>query len=282
MIDEMELRLRGTDLADGEITFASLETLARALQLLAIRVGRHLTGQEGPGRSTAPVERATELRLRGIAAGSTVLTIAVGEDDVLAEGLEHRTLDGLFDVFAGIAADRPPSWTTAPIGEATVSLIEALARTSTECDLTSNAGRHPTVRLSPRTASRSVWSVGSSTPERRPGVSVSGWLDLVDLRRSRFRIRDRAGNDISLDQVANVADAAPLVGDVVTATGEATVGSRGQIVGLTGAVVESTPLPGWTQTALADFIADATPPPAGGIVGVSHDEVTEFLALIRE
>ena len=69
---------------------------------------------------------------------------------------------------------------------------------------------------------------------------------------------------ISLDQVANVADAAPLVGDVVTATGEATVGSRGQIVGLTGAVVESTQLPGWTQTALADVITDAKPPPAGG------------------
>lgn len=281
-IDNMNLRLRGTGLSDGELTFAGLEVLAHALQLLSMRVGRHLTGQDGAGRSTVAVERTTELRLRGTSVGSTVLAIGIGEDDVLAEGLEHRTRDGIFEVFSGIAGDAPPSWTTAPIGEATVSLIEALASNSTECELTSDSGRHTTIRLTPQSASRSVWPVDPATPERRPGASVTGQLDLVDLRRSRFRIRDRAGSDIRLDQVVNANDAARLVGDIVTATGEATIGNRGQIVSLIGAVVEPTQLPQWTTAGLADAISGASPPPSGGIPGIDHDEVTEFLALIRE
>ncbi len=281
-IDEIELRLRGTNLAGGEITFAGLSALAEAMQLLAMRLGRHLIGQEGAGRSPGTVERATELRLRGTFAGSTVLAIAVGEDDVLAEGLEHHTVDRLFEVFTGIAADRPPSWTTAPIGEAAVSLIDALARTSAECDLTSSTGRHPVVRLLPRAASHSVWPAAEPVRPQRPGVSVSGRLDLIDLRRSRFRIRDRAGNDIPLEQVTNAADVARLAGDVVTATGTATIGSRGQVVSLTGAEVEATRLPDLAPPPLAEVLADAAPPPTAGIADISDEEVTEFLALIHE
>jgi hypothetical protein len=155
-IDEMELQLRGTGLAPGEITFSDLEVVAHALQLVAVRVGRHLTDQEGPGRATAAVQRATELRLRGLAAGSTTLEISIGERGALAEWLENRTVDEVFDVVSGIATDRPPTWTTPLIGEAAVSLIDALAGASTECELLSRFGRHPAIRFTPRSASRSV------------------------------------------------------------------------------------------------------------------------------
>lgn len=278
-IDELELRLSGTNVPDGEITFDRLAALANAMQGVAKRLGRHLTGQEGPGRSPATVERATELRLRGTSTGSTRLAIVVGEEDVLTEGLEHRVVDGLFEIFTGIADDRPPVWTTPLIGEAAVSLIDALAQASTECQL---SGRHGIVRVAPRAASPAVWPGNSSTPEHRPGVAVSGRLELIDLRRSRFRIRDRAGNDIPLDRVANAEEVARLAGDVVTATGTATISAHGRVTGLTDAVVQATRLPDWTPPSLTEALAGAAPPPDDGIDGVGDDEIAEFLALIRE
>jgi hypothetical protein len=280
-IDDMSLRLHGTGLPDREITFGGLEVLARALQLLALRIGRQLTGQDGAGRPTTTVSRSTEFRLRGTSAGSTVLSIGIGQDDMLDEGLEHQTLDRIFEVFVGISTGSPPTWTTASIGEATVGVIEALSANSTECELSSGTGRQASVRLRLDSASREVWAV-EAPPELRAGVAVSGTLDLVDLRRRRFRIHDRAGNDVVLDDVANATEASRHVGTLVTATGDATLGSRSQVVSLLGAVVEATELPTWSQVPLAEALVGATAPPTGGIPGVDDDEVSGFLALIRE
>lgn len=185
-IDEMEIGLHGTGLAPGEITFEALEALAHALQLLATRLGRYYAGHEGPGRSSAAVERASCLRLRAVTAGSTVLAVAIGAQDQAVVDANHRVLDGIFDVFTGIARDEPPPWTTPLIGDAAVSLIDALARTSTRCDLRDPTRRHSLVRFHPRSASRLVWAVERLPTPRQADVSVSGRLDLVDLRRSRF------------------------------------------------------------------------------------------------
>lgn len=51
---------------------------------------------------------------------------------------------------------------------------------------------------------------------------------------------------------------------------------------LAGAEVEASWLRDWAPRPLAEVFASAAPPPAGGIVGVTDDEVDEFLALIRE
>jgi hypothetical protein len=202
------------------------------------------------------VSRSTELRLLGTSAGSTVLNIGIGQDDMLDEGLEHQTLDRISEVFVGISTGSPPTWTTASIGEATVGVIEALSVNSTECELSSPTGRQASVRLRLDSASREVWAV-ETPPELRAGVAVSGTLDLVDLRRRRFRIHDRAGNDVTLDEVTNASEAARHVGTLVTATGDATLGSRSQVVSLLGAVVEATELPTWSQVPLAEALVGA-------------------------
>lgn len=279
-IDELELRLRGTDVPDGQIALSRLAELARALQGVATRLGRDLVGQQGPGRSPAAVERAAELRLRGLSEGSTRLAIAVGEEEVLAtEGLEHRVTGELFDIFTGIAENRPPEWTTPAIGEAAVALINALAHASRDCEV---SRRDRTVQFAPRESRREVWPVAPVGPHERSGVTVSGRLEVVDLRRSRFRVRDRAGNDIVLEHVINATDVAHLAGGLVTATGTATLTARGRISGLSDAVVQATSLPDWSPPSLADALAGATPPPEGGIDGVDEDELGEFLALIRQ
>ncbi|MGH3565224.1 MAG: hypothetical protein ACRDRH_04170 [Pseudonocardia sp.] len=277
-MDELALRLQGTGVEDGQLTFTGIHRITGALQLLATRIGRTLIGQEGPGRSPLAVENATELRLRGLLRGSTVLDVAVGEDQVLGEGLEHQTVDQLFELFNGLATDTPPPWTTPAIGNAMVQVVDALTAVSERCELTS-PGRIP-VPVRPRSASRSVWPTEDGDTRTQADVSVSGRLDLVDLRRARFRIRDAVGNDIVLLEVANVDDAAQLVGQPVTALGEGDLGARGQILAVKGARVTPTGVLTWTPPVVA--IGDATLPPVGGLTGVTAAEVDEFLASIQE
>ena len=279
--DEMTVRLSGTGLDDGEISFTGIAVLAQSMQQLAMRIGRHLTGQDGPGRSPNVVERATELRLRGTAPGSTVLQVAIGDPTVLGEGLEHRSLDALLEIFDGIAADAAPEWVTPLLGEATVSVIDALGAISTRCEIAAPSHRPTPIAFSTRTASRAAWGVTALAPELRRDVSVSGRLDLVDLRRARFRLRDAAGNDVRLEQVARADDAARLAGEIVTATGEAVLGARGQITSLRRVRVEPARWPAWSAPSLADLDLTVPVPATTGIEGVDDDEVAAFLALIR-
>ena len=278
-LDEFELRLRGTDVADGDLTFAAVSRITGALQLLATRIGRSLVGQDGPGRSPTAVEAATTLRLRGAPQpGSTVLAIGVGQEGVLGEGLEHQTVDQLFALMTGLATDTPPPDTSAQVGQAVVQVAEALTFSATSCDFRSP--RRSMVRLTPGAVSRAVWPTEEPEGTRRADTVVTGRLDLVDLRRARFRIKDAVGNDIHLHDVADAADAAQLVGRLVTASGDATFGTRGQMLALYSPHLRATEplrwsLPRWDPSA-------ATPPVADGISGVSEGEVAEFLELIRE
>jgi hypothetical protein len=148
--------------------------------------------------------------------------------------------------------------------------------------VTAPSRRHAPISFSARTASRAVWATTSAAPERRPNVSVSGRLELVDLRKARFRIRDAVGNDVHLERVPNADDAARHLGELVTATGDAMLGTRGQVASLIGARVEPTGLPVWTPPTLADVDFGSAAPSTEGIDGVDDDEVAAFLALIRE
>ena len=278
-MDEFELRLRGTDVADGDLTFAALNRITGALQQLATRIGRSLVGQDGPGRSPAVVEAATTLRLRGpLQPGSTVLPIGVGQEDVLGEGLEHQTVDRLFALMTGLATDTPPSDTSAQIGQAVVQVADALTFSASSCDFRSP--KRSMVRLAPAAVSRLVWPTEEPEGTRRPDTVVTGRLDLVDLRRARFRVRDAVGNDIHLHDVAHAADAAQLVGRLVTATGDAAFGTRGQMLALYSPHIRATEPPQWSLPRWDPSTAARLP--AGGVPGVSDDEVAEFLELIRE
>ncbi|GAA1383910.1 hypothetical protein GCM10009613_13970 [Pseudonocardia kongjuensis] len=279
-MDEWEVRLIGTGLADGEITFAGLADLAEALQVLATRVGRHLTGVIGPGRSPSAVERATTLKFRGIAQGSTILQATIGEDGVLGEGLEHRSLSAMMEIFGGAARDEAPGWVTPQLGHATLSVLDALQAISSTCAFSLPRQEEPPIQFAAASASRDVWAdLRAPAPDRQADVSVSGDLDLVDLRRGRLRIRDAFGNDVQLETVLNVDEAARLVGGQVTATGEAVLGARGQVLSLVDATVERLELPSWTAPSLEGVDFSRTPL-IGGVEGVDEDEVAAFLELI--
>ncbi|MFP5021908.1 hypothetical protein [Pseudonocardia phyllosphaerae] len=281
-MEQFELRLTGTGLPPGEITFAGIAAVAEAMQRLSGRVGRHLTGHDGRGRSPGAVARATEFRLQGTDAGSTVLRAVIGEDGVLGEGLEHESLDALFDIFRGVASQQPPDWITPLLGETTVDVVEALAAVSDRCSVSSPAGRAAPIEFIPGAVHRDSWlSIPRAASLRRSDVSVSGRLDLVDLRRELLRVRDAVGNEIRLEDVVGVDDASRLIGQQVTATGEAVLGSRGQVTMLVGARIEQLDMPDWTAPEMPDL--GPRPARTDGAVGgldVDDDEVSAFLELI--
>lgn len=283
MSEGLIIDLRGTGLPSGEILLADLGALGDALQLLALRIGRDDAGHGGPGRSAGVVERATKLRLRALRPGSAILDIVVGEDLVVDDGIERRTVDRLGDVLAGMAADTVPPWVAPLIGESALRTLDALARTATECRVTSSRWTAP-VRFAPAHCSRDIWSTSvSPAMDASPGVEVSGVLEAVDLKPpGRFRLRDDVGNAIPLERVTNIIDARTLIGTRVTALGEASVGPAGQVLRLTDATVTAATLPAWSAPpSAASAMTATTSPVTGGVEGVSDDDVDDFMALVR-
>lgn len=278
-MDEFRLTLRGTGVPDGDLTFAALNRITSAMQQLATRIGRSLIGQEGPGRSPAAVEKATTLRLRGTPQrGSTILDIAIGPEQLLqTDDLEHNTLDQMFLLLDGLAAGAPPEHVSPQLGTAVLQVADALAFSADHCEFASAGRRNITLR--PGTVSRSPWPTEPDNSTRAETV-VTGHLDLVDLRKARFRLRDAVGNDITLADVLDAHDAAHLVGRQVTAVGEGVIGSRGQITSVNSAQISAAEMPDWPSPLLT--LGSASAPSLAGIPGVTDEDIDDFLALIRE
>lgn len=112
MTENLTVRLEGTGLPPGEITFSALSAVTGAFQELVTRIGRHLVRQPGAGRTAASTERATRLRLRGLEAGSTCLLVTVGDASAIpTDGeLEDRAATLLWELFDTLNGDRPPAW----------------------------------------------------------------------------------------------------------------------------------------------------------------------------
>ncbi len=237
MADDLVVRLHGGPDRDGEIDADGLVALVGALQLLTTRVARHLVEQTRPGRSAGVVERAARLRLVGFDPHTTVLRFAVGEDDVLGEGLEHEITDALFELVRGLWNEVPPPWTTPLLADACVDLLDALARTSRTASLGGSRFREASFR--PGDLSRSPWT--RTGPPRTYGdaETVRGRLDRVDLRRGIVRVLDAAGRDVVVEGVVPETDpalfgaepdpaaVARLLGQEVVVTGPASHGPGG-------------------------------------------------------
>ena len=296
--EDIELHLRGLATPAGTISLADLAPLAKALQLLTTRIARELGGQAGPGRTAAPIEQIAGLRLGSLREGSTTLVLSAGDDTLpIGHPVETETFDRFWEVVAGLGEGRRPSWVTPPVAEAALDVASALSAAQ-QVEFTGRRAGRPrkAVRLAAANVNRTVWRTDNE-PARRPGATVTGVLDLVDLRRRLFRIRDDVGHDIALEDVENAAEAGSLVGQRVAANGEAVLGDRGQVVRVRSARVTGVAVPDqWSAAgrreteaaALARTLADiatrpgSRPGPAlGGIDGVSDDDVDEFLASLR-
>lgn len=282
--NDLTFRLSGTDVPSGQIPLDALGRISSSVQELATRVGRHVVGQMGSGRTLDSAARVVRLRLTGMAAGSTVLEVAFGDHDVLDldVGVESEIADRFWEVIDGIGAGQRPSWTTPLVAESARRVVDAVASAAERIEIGRGDGRRcvwPTAQVD-----RQVWMFARVADDDRT-VTVVGRLEKVDLRDRRFRIRDDVGNTISLEEVADAEAAGPLVGRRTAATGAAGFDSAGRLRTVSGARLEAAQLPpGWTSRASTDLngiVAAAPGPDPAGVAGLSDAEVDELLAALR-
>lgn len=276
-----KLRLEGLPSPAGQIPLRDLAEIGQALQLAATRIARQVVGAErrGGGRTPAFIDRVSEIRLTGLAEGSTTLELSLGDDQALAmPGSEEDIIaNRLEESFGAIAANAPPGWASPLVKESIgrfISRVDAAGATQ----VTASWGRNGSVVATVNQLDLAVWAVDDD-PETEL-LSMTGHLDKVDLRARRFRIRDDVGHDITLEDVVDVDSAAHLIGRRVTARGVAErSGDR------VARIVEPTLFPEELPTEWSRRPANELPMggvvPQGGIQGVTAEEVDEFLSGLR-
>lgn len=93
------------------------------------------------------------------------------------------------------------------------------------------------------------------------GMVVTGQLEAVDLRSSRFRIRDDMGHRIPLEDVPRATEVGHLVGHRVRAVGFGILGSDGQLKGIKGPAIEEESIPpSWSVGAARGWTSELSKP----------------------
>lgn len=277
------LRLEGLEVPEGEISMRDISQIGSALQLVATRIARQIAGQEGSGRSLATFEKMSELRLVSLSPGSTVLELRLGDDETLAleDAEEHLIAERFEETFSAIAHNSPPTWANSQTLQA-IGKVASSVNIAGATRATTSRGVGPTAeivqKIDVRDLDVSVWNI-RTTPETEQ-VSMTGFLDKVDLRARKFRVRDDVGHDVMLDDVVDVIGAAQLIGTRVIARGVAEHdGAR--LLRIVEPTLEPEELPdSWfvkptTEPLVGSPISD------GGIAGMTEKDVIEFLVAIQ-
>lgn len=280
--NNLELELAGDGAPQGEIGLDELAAIARSLQQLATRVGRHVGEQQGPGRTAEHVDRVTRLRLTGLRRGSTILSVAYGEDGVLPlddVGLEQSVADRFWEIIAGIRANQRPKWAGPLVADAALALRDALAKAASRVEL--RRADQQTVVLEMAQTNREAWR---DTDQIIEETRVTGRLEAVDLRARRFRIRDDVGNAIPLETVDDAENAGRLVGQRATATGIGINDDRGRFILRDTRLMPSPLRSEWTvaRADLATSVSNAREPGALGITDLTDEEADAFLDAVRQ
>lgn len=282
---DLEITLTDTGEATGEISFADISAITRAMQDLATSVGRLVAEQEGPGRTVERAARVTRLRLRCIAQGSTKLSAAYGEHDALDldVGLESVIAARFWEIVEGVSTGQCPSWVTPQVADATLRMMNAFSHAASRVELA--RGDHAAVAWRSDALAREPWQVPRLS-ETEEIVTVSGRLEAVDLATDRFRIRDDVGNKIILTDVPESADVGKLIGRRAAATGTAVRGHRLQLVAVDAPLLVPVNIPAeWSARSSVDATSLAArypgPDPDGG-VDLNDDEYDDFMATLRE
>lgn len=282
---DFELELKGSDAPPGEILASDLAGLVAALQELVTRIGRDLDDRAGPGRTPGLLNDLTQLRLRALAKGSTRLQFGRGPIDQLDVDLRvEQLIDERFHaVVEGIGRGDRPEWASTLVAESAGKLVDAMKRAAPSVHMLQD-GRPP-VSLSTRSLDRTVWDVPATTTQSRE-LTVVGVLEQVDLRSSRFHVRDDVGNWILLLDVSEARTVGPLVGQRVSASGYPETDQNGHVKAVRGVHIVPLSLPsGWTARAgpsLAEIVDSVPGPDPDGGVELTDEEFASFMASLHE
>ncbi len=213
---EIELRLSGHAGPPGELRADHAARIGETLQSLVLRLTREAAGAAGLGRPVRVLEQIGEVRLAGVAEGSTRLIYRVGDSTSLDVDPLSDAVDAMFvEIVDGMAHNRRPTIATDTIAQAVDDFAGALQKSA----------RHVSASLSgaviadipTQLIDRHVWQ--SSAVESTQATLV-GTLEALDLHNDHFRLRDDVGNPIELIDVVDSRHAAGLAGRRVAASGE--------------------------------------------------------------
>lgn len=284
MTTEIELRLVDAPAPSGEVTVKDLTALAAALQELTTRISRDVANTPGPGRTKQSMEELSQLRLRAVEAGSTVLRFTKGPADKLDVDLpEQAEADERFwDVVEAMAQDHRPDWVTDLIAESVGKLVNAVHAAAPTVILA--APLRPEVRIVSSAIHVETWA--SARVQTGAFLTAAGRLEKVDLRSHEFRLRDDVDNTVVLRNVENDAAAAQLVGQWVKAQGIGMLHTSGRLIALRDARVFQIDDPaaeylGGRVVSREEILASAPGPDIDGGVDLTDEEFAAFLEAAR-
>lgn len=225
----LELKLTGASFPDGEIPLHRLALIADRTQAVVLRLARSLTDRARAGRTPQFIEDATELRLRGIRRGSTVLEIVGPSAQAELELVEvppdvgTQALEKLLDGLDAISRNTQlPEEFDELSREALVDWLEPLedAEEMTFGGRLGKTKRFATVAPKGARAfvmsSSSPRSVSVAEGERR---TVEGVLYALNLRTGQYRLEDDAGHSIFVQIDLPSEEVGPLIDKRVRASG---------------------------------------------------------------
>jgi hypothetical protein len=284
MTMSIELRLIDTPAPAGEITVKDLVGITVAMQELIRRISREAVKTPGPGRAKQFVEEFSQLRVRGIHPGSTVLEFAKGAVGKLDfDRPEERIADNQFwELVTAISQDRRPKWVTDLIAESAKSFVEAL-QSATPVAVIGGSDRHA---ITIDTARIHVGTWTSNRTLAQAQQTAAGRLEKVDLRSHTFRVRDDVGHAVDLRHVDDDVNAAQLVGQWVIARGRAVLHRDGRLVALNEVTVERATDPAAayisrTVKSADEILASAPGPEFEGGIELTDEEFAAFLEAAR-
>lgn len=282
--NNLTFRLSETGIPSGQIPLDGIAKLASSVQELATRVGRFVVGQNGTGRTLDAAAQVVGLRLTGLAAGSTRLSVSFGADGVLPleVGIEADIAERFWDVLAGIESGTRPEWVTPLVAESAARVIDAFSTVAGQVEISRVDGRR--AYLATPQLDRDIWQL-PKVVQTTEAITVAGRLEKVDLFTRKFRIRDDVGNTILLEEVADADAAGPLVGQRTEASGLPGYDAAGQLRAINGAHIVAAERPAaWTagfRADVASIVASAPGPDPDGVNGLTSAEVDEFLASLK-
>jgi hypothetical protein len=281
---DLELRLIGAPVPDGEIVVRDLAALTTALQELTSRVGREVINTPGPGRTKQFMEEFAQLRLRGIEVGSTVLGLSKGPLDKLDVDLpEEKVADDRFwEIIKAIGDDKRPEWVTDLIAESAGKFVDALQAAAPKAVLRGPSKGEVTIESAHIHAE--TWT--SKRWQTETLMTANGMLEKVDLRSHEFRVRDDVGQAVDLKHVENDVTAAHLVGQWVIASGNGVLLPSGRLVALDKATIERVDDPAATHLdneviGLDEILSSAPGPDIDGGLDLTDEEFAAFLKAAR-
>lgn len=281
MTRDFEIRLIGHRSPDGQLLAADAVALVTAFKDLTYRLTRTVAERPGLGRTEAVLEKLATVRV-ALTTGSTRVVFAVGDDVALVDPLADDVDNAFYSIVMGMGTNEAPADVTDTVSDAVDSLIAAMGRAAPHVQI-QVPGHHPQT-LTMADVGRAPWQ-RSSRQSSQPAV-LHGLLEMVDLRSSRFRLRDTAGNAIDLIDVVDADNAAALVGRNVRVHGALVAADGAQRHRMISpritegeAIGSRLGLP--EHPSISDLLAQAHGAPAAPALDLSDDELDDFLAVVH-